>query len=66
MKVGQLIKLRAYGGEEIIRHVIRLDNDIIVVCRPDEYEKANLEGREPIGVGFKLKDVITEVEDIKV
>lgn len=58
MKPGQMVKLRAYGGEEIIRNVIRLEKDIVVVCRPEEYENARSQGREPTGVGFHIKDVI--------
>lgn len=62
MKVGQMIKLRAYGGEELLSYVIRFDKDIVVVCRPEEYKAAKAEGREPVGVGFPLKDVIAEVK----
>jgi hypothetical protein len=60
MEIGQLIKLRAYGGEELIRQVVRTAKDVVVVCRPDEYEKANKEKRVPVSVGFHIKDVITE------
>ncbi|MBI2852335.1 MAG: hypothetical protein HYX84_04450 [Chloroflexi bacterium] len=60
MKVGQTIKLRAYGGEELSRLVVRVDKDVVVVCRLDEYEKAKKEGREPVAVGFRLRDVISE------
>lgn len=65
MKIGQLVKVQAYGGEELIRKVIRFDKDIVVVCRPDEYTTAQLEGREPIGVGFHLKDVVEELEGVQ-
>lgn len=65
MKVGQMVKLRAYGGKELVRYVIRFDKDIVVVCRPDEYTAAQLEGREPIGVGFHLKDVVSELEGVQ-
>lgn len=60
MKPGQMVKLRAYGGEELVRVVVRLDKKTVVVCRQDEYESARLEGREPMGVGFHLKDVISK------
>lgn len=60
MKLGQMVKLRAYGGEELVRVVVQLHNDTVVVCRPEEYENARLQGREPIGVGFHLKDVISK------
>lgn len=60
MKVGQMVKLRAYGGKELVRYIISIDKDIVVVCRPEEYKLAQSEGREPIGVGFHLKDVASE------
>ena len=55
MKPGQEIKVRAYGGEELVRVLVRLEKDTVVVCRPDEYEKARAEKREPAGVGFSIK-----------
>lgn len=60
MKEGQLVKLRGYGGEELVRRVVRLKKDVVVVCRPEEYESAQLEGREPLSVGFRVKDVLNE------
>ncbi len=60
MKAGQMIKLRAYGGEEVIRQVVRVNKDTVVVCRSEEYENARREGREPVAVGFRVKDVLSE------
>jgi len=60
MKIGQMIKLRGYGGEELVRCVVQLDKDTVVVCRPDEYEAARLEEREPIAVGFHITDIVDE------
>ena len=62
MRVGQMVKLRAYGGKELVRYVISINNDIVVVCSPEEYKLAQSEGREPKGVGFHLNDVISELE----
>jgi hypothetical protein len=58
MKIGQLVKLRAYGNKELLRRIIRLEGDIVIVCRPEEYEAARREGREPTAVGFHTTDVI--------
>jgi len=58
MKPGQMVKLRGYGNEELVRRVLRLDKDIVVVCRQDEYEKAQSERREPLGVGFHISEVL--------
>lgn len=60
MKSGQTIRVRGYGGEELVRRVVRLEKNIVVVCRLEEYEAARSEGREPVGVGFHVEDVIGE------
>jgi hypothetical protein len=58
MEKGQMIKLRAYGHTELERRVVRIDKDVVSVCRPEEYEKAIKERREPISVGFHFRDII--------
>lgn len=58
MKPGQMIKLKAYGNEIITRRLVRLDKDIVIVCKPEEYEAALREKREPVSVGFHTKDVM--------
>jgi hypothetical protein len=58
MKPGQMIKLRAYGNEVITRQLVRLNDETVVVCRPEEYEAALREKREPVSVGFHIRDVV--------
>lgn len=60
MKAGEMVRLRAYGGEEIVRYVLEVKGKIVIVCRQEEYEKARREGRIPVGVGFRLNDVIMD------
>ncbi|GAI52997.1 unnamed protein product [marine sediment metagenome] len=65
MKSGQMIKVRGYGGKELIRRVVQLKKDIVEICSPEEYEAAHSEGREPVTVGFHITDVIDEnIEEI--
>jgi hypothetical protein len=64
MKAGGIVTLRAYGGEEIVRRIVRVDKGIVVVCRTEEYEKAQKEGREPVVVGFRLRDVIHNLDKV--
>jgi hypothetical protein len=45
------------------RGVVRLtvlaeDGEVYVVCRPEEYEQAKVEGRRPVSVGFRKSDAI--------
>lgn len=58
MRQGQMIKLRAYGGEVIVRRVVSLRNGTVVVCSSEEFDRAASEGREPTVVGFRLEDVV--------
>ncbi len=60
MKIGQNIKVKAYGGEVIIRRVVQLGKDIVYICKEEEYQKAQKEKREPICVGFNTKSVVEE------
>jgi hypothetical protein len=43
------------------RGVVRLtvlaeDGEVYVVCRPEEYKQAKMEGRKPVAVGFRKSD----------
>ena len=58
MEIGDMIRLRSYGGEEIVRRVLRLEGETVVVCREEEIAKAEIEGREPRGVGFSRRYVL--------
>lgn len=58
MKVGKMIKIRAYGDEILTRKLIRQDKDTMIVCSVEEYDKAQSEGRDPICVGFQAKYVL--------
>ena len=58
MKEGEMVRLRAYGGAEIVRKVIEIGTDHVVVCREEEYQRAEREGRDPIKVGFPLDTII--------
>src|SRR4051812_28192318 len=55
--VGREVTLRSLAGP-IRRVVVAFDAGIISVCRREEYDKANLERRTPISIGFKAKYLI--------
>ena len=57
---GYYVRLRAYGGEEIIRRVVAVKPGVVLVCKDEEYAQAQREGREPAVVGFRLEHVIEE------
>ncbi|MDP2728932.1 MAG: hypothetical protein Q8O55_00390 [Dehalococcoidales bacterium] len=58
IELGKKVKLRAYGGQEIVRLVVDQKNETVYVCTENEYKKARQERREPICVGFNIKYVL--------
>jgi hypothetical protein len=58
LRPGDLVRLRAFGGKEIVRRVAGQDGSIVRVCSEEEYQAAIQEKREPECIGFPVKDVI--------
>jgi len=45
--------------DEIIRRVLlSVDNDVYFVCKREEFEAAQREGRDPVCVGFRREYVV--------
>lgn len=61
MQVGDIVRLKAFGGEEIVRQVVFVAGDHIGVCKEEEYRAAIGENREPMTVGFRVSDVIEQM-----
>ena len=61
MEAGQMVKLRVYGEKEVILKVLRQKKDTLVVCKPEEYDPAHLQGREPKCVGFHIKYLLEQL-----
>ena len=58
MARGERVTVKLYGGGEAIRRVVENKDRIIVVCSEEEYHLAELEDREPEGLGFPREDVL--------
>jgi len=58
LKRGALIRVRAFGGKEIIRRFLTKRNGTVLICSDEEYQSASLERRKPTCVGIPLSDVI--------
>jgi hypothetical protein len=58
LKPGDLVRLRAFGGKEIVRRVVGQDGGIVRVCSEAEYKAATQAAREPESIGFPMEDVI--------
>lgn len=53
-----LVRLEAFGGEQIVRRVVEIQDDVILVCRDEELRRAQEQGRPPLVVGFRLDAVV--------
>ena len=60
MREGDLVRVKAYGGEEFVRRLVEVRGDVFLICRDEEYEAARREGREPVCVGFRKEDIVSE------
>lgn len=60
---GDIVRVRAYGGEILSRRVVNADAVTVVVCNEVEYASALEERREPAGIGFPVDDVISVGQD---
>jgi len=59
MEAGQVIRVRAYGEEVLVRRIVSVKGDVVNICK-EEYNKAQTERREPVSVGFNIKYVVEE------
>ncbi|MFN0149005.1 MAG: hypothetical protein ACKVT1_21080 [Dehalococcoidia bacterium] len=53
-----IVRLVAYDGEIITRVAVREEDDVVLVCRPEELETAQREHREPRLVGFPKRSIV--------
>jgi len=55
---GDLVKVRAYGGQIQIRRLLEVRGQTAIISTDEECQTAKREGREPIKIGIPLDDVI--------
>lgn len=58
MSEGDLVAVSLYGGSTAIRRVIEVREDSVVLCSEEEFQKASVEGREPMTLAFPKEDVV--------
>jgi hypothetical protein len=59
---GALIKVRAYGGKELVVYCQEVQGKTVIVTSEQERASAAKEKREPVCIGFPLTDVVEVVE----
>jgi hypothetical protein len=52
------VRIRAYGGVELLRRIVGFDSNVVCVCCEEEWQRAQRESSEPTCIGFKVSDVI--------
>jgi len=57
MQHGKVVSLKQFGDRLIERVVVAVENGRIFVCKPEEFEAAKVEKREPTCVGFRVEDL---------
>lgn len=55
---GSKILVRAFDGKVLERIVVADQGEVVIITKEEEYDAARREGREPLAVGFKKKDII--------
>lgn len=58
IKMGDPIRVRAYGGEVLERRVAGSSERVVYVSTSGEWEAANREGRVAVAVGFPWDAVV--------
>ena len=59
---GQAVTVNAYGGKQPRVIVVEDCGEVVLICKPREFEDALAENREPLSVGFRRSAVHIEKE----
>jgi len=58
------VTVTTYGGKKVQRIAVGELNDVVLICKKEEFEAAIREKRMPVTVGFKKHDVeVTTLHD---
>lgn len=60
---GTRVIVNAYGGKRPYVIVVEDRGDVVLICKPSEFESATAENRQPMAVGFHREDILVEGED---
>ena len=58
MESGDLVRVRLYGGEEVVRRFVVQTESSVVICSEEEFQRSLEEGRNPDGIGFPPEDIL--------
>jgi hypothetical protein len=58
IQVGTDVNLISYNDTVIQRKLVAVENGVYFVCKSDEFENAEREGRDPVCIGFRREYVL--------
>jgi hypothetical protein len=58
LQPGQQVTVSAFGGKRPSVIVVEDRGNVVMICKPAEFERAQAEKRAPLAVGFHREDVI--------
>ncbi len=58
MSEAKQVTVVADKDEVLKRVLVSVENNVYFVCRPEEFEAATKEGREPVCIGFRREYVV--------
>ena len=58
MTAGHILTLISDRDQIIKRALISVENDVFFVCKPEEFEAAKRENRDPVCIGFRREYVL--------
>jgi hypothetical protein len=60
LQPGQQVTVNAFGGKKLSRVVVEDRGNVVLICKPEEFELARIQGRSAVSVGFHPADVATK------
>lgn len=61
MKSGQDVRVLDYKGQKLVRRVVEVIGEVVLVCKPDEYDVAKERRCLPWCVGFR-RQFVSEIK----
>lgn len=58
MTIGETVLVRVNGGQLCEGYVIEIHGDIVRIAGPEECAIAKMKGEVPLGVGFRVQDIL--------
>lgn len=56
---GDIVIVKAYPDRELERYVVDVKPPLVILTTNEERQKASRENREPMCVGFRMKDILS-------